>query len=176
MLVAVIVGHAGINTLLVISQVVLSIVLPFVMFPLIWLTSSSVVMRVSRPRQLVQDEATTSEEEVKSDEDEKTERPSAKDTSVVKEFSESAAIESGDDILDSNESEEAVTQANGKEGKGRGADVAYVESIATPLAVGDTTSEYIDYSNGWPLTILSYGIWLVILIANGYVIVTLAID
>ncbi|KAH9950957.1 smf Mn2+ and Fe2+ transporter-like protein [Amylocystis lapponica] len=35
----------GISTLLVISQVVLSIVLPFIVFPLIWLTSSKNIMR-----------------------------------------------------------------------------------------------------------------------------------
>ena len=35
--------------------------------------------------------------------------------------------------------------------------------------------EYVDYRNGWPLTILSYAIWLVILAANGYLIVTLAL-
>ncbi len=44
--VAVAVGRAGIDSLLVVSQVILSIVLPFVAFPLIWLTSSRRVMRV----------------------------------------------------------------------------------------------------------------------------------
>ncbi|TFK41312.1 natural resistance-associated macrophage protein-domain-containing protein [Crucibulum laeve] len=47
--VAVAVGKEGINTLLVASQVVLSIVLPFVAFPLIYLTSRTVVMRVRKP-------------------------------------------------------------------------------------------------------------------------------
>jgi metal iron transporter len=46
MVVAVSVGRSGINSLLVASQVVLSVVLPFVAFPLIYLTSSEVVMRV----------------------------------------------------------------------------------------------------------------------------------
>lgn len=46
-IIAVAVGREGVNTLLVASQVVLSIVLPFVAFPLIWLTSSRIVMRVS---------------------------------------------------------------------------------------------------------------------------------
>ncbi|KAK0245935.1 smf Mn2+ and Fe2+ transporter [Armillaria nabsnona] len=44
--VAVAVGRGGIDSLLVVSQVILSIVLPFVAFPLIWLTSSRRVMRV----------------------------------------------------------------------------------------------------------------------------------
>ena len=176
MLVAVIVGHPGIDTLLVISQVVLSIVLPFVMFPLIWLTSSSVVMRVPRPRELVQEVASPLSEEVKADDDEKIEQQSVKSSPVVKELAESAAIESEDDVLHSNESEDAIVESAEKKGKRRVMEVAYVENVATPLSVVDTTTEYIDYSNGWPLTILSYAIWLVILVANGYLIVTLAID
>jgi len=44
--VAISVGRNGISSLLVASQVVLSVVLPFVAFPLIYLTSSEVVMRV----------------------------------------------------------------------------------------------------------------------------------
>lgn len=49
MIMAVSVGRAGINAMLVASQVVLSLVLPFVVFPLIWLTSSRTVMRVRIP-------------------------------------------------------------------------------------------------------------------------------
>ncbi|KAK0454109.1 natural resistance-associated macrophage protein [Desarmillaria tabescens] len=42
--VAVAIGRNGIDTLLVASQVVLSIVLPFIVFPLLWLTSNKRVM------------------------------------------------------------------------------------------------------------------------------------
>ncbi|KIJ45571.1 hypothetical protein M422DRAFT_227211 [Sphaerobolus stellatus SS14] len=48
-LVAALVGKQGIDTLLVASQVALSIVLPFVVFPLVYLTSSHTVMRVKLP-------------------------------------------------------------------------------------------------------------------------------
>jgi metal iron transporter len=48
MIVAISLGKPGINALLVVSQVVLSIVLPFVMFPLIWCTSSKTIMRVRK--------------------------------------------------------------------------------------------------------------------------------
>ncbi|OAX42092.1 Nramp-domain-containing protein [Rhizopogon vinicolor AM-OR11-026] len=48
MAVAIVVGPSGINTLLVASQVILSIVLPFIVFPLIYLTSSSRIMRVHK--------------------------------------------------------------------------------------------------------------------------------
>ncbi|KAK0200834.1 natural resistance-associated macrophage protein [Desarmillaria ectypa] len=44
--VAIAVGKDGIDTLLVASQVVLSIVLPFIIFPLLWLTSNKRVMSV----------------------------------------------------------------------------------------------------------------------------------
>ncbi|KAH7883847.1 natural resistance-associated macrophage protein-domain-containing protein [Phlebopus sp. FC_14] len=50
MIVAFAFGRAGINTLLVASQVALSVVLPFVAFPLIYLTSSSTVMSVRMPK------------------------------------------------------------------------------------------------------------------------------
>jgi metal iron transporter len=46
MIVAVAAGRSGINAMLVASQVVLSLVLPFIIFPLVWLTSSRTVMRV----------------------------------------------------------------------------------------------------------------------------------
>jgi len=49
MAVAVAVGRYGIDTMLVASQVVLSIVLPFIIFPLMWLTSSKSIMRVRKP-------------------------------------------------------------------------------------------------------------------------------
>lgn len=50
MVVAIAVGRSGLNLLLVASQVALSVVLPFVAFPLIMLTSSRSVMRVRKPR------------------------------------------------------------------------------------------------------------------------------
>lgn len=57
MIVAVAVGRKGIDTLLVASQVLLSVVLPFVAFPLIYLTSSEKVMRVRKPDTLLSSEA-----------------------------------------------------------------------------------------------------------------------
>ncbi|KAH0838532.1 natural resistance-associated macrophage protein-domain-containing protein [Lanmaoa asiatica] len=54
MVVAMAFGRAGINNLLVASQVALSIVLPFVVFPLIFLTSSKTVMSVNAPKAALQ--------------------------------------------------------------------------------------------------------------------------
>jgi len=49
MVVAVALGRPGIDILLVASQVALAIVLPFITFPLIWLTSSKKIMSVRKP-------------------------------------------------------------------------------------------------------------------------------
>ena len=49
LVVAAAVGRAGIDALLVASQVTLSIVLPFIVFPLMYLTSSKTVMSVKKP-------------------------------------------------------------------------------------------------------------------------------
>ncbi|EJD04338.1 Nramp-domain-containing protein [Fomitiporia mediterranea MF3/22] len=184
MLVAIIVGRAGIDTLLVISQVVLSIVLPFVMFPLVWLTSSSVVMRVQKPRESVLVTPDSEESEKSEDDEEKKAESSSKRESITEDYLEEEEIEVPDDDvpdpveLDIQETEIEI-ETKEKKAKDRArteSKDAYDETVAVPLSVGDTTSEYVDYSNGWPLTILSYAIWIVILIANGYLIVTLAID
>ena len=98
MLVAIIVGREGLNTLLVASQVVLSFVLPFVAFPLVWITSSSRLMRVKR-----------------------------------------------DCTSDASDSQD-----------------------------GEELPEYVDYSNGKTVMVLGYVIWLAVLVANAYVIVSLA--
>jgi metal iron transporter len=48
MVVAIALGRPGIDTLLVASQVALAIILPFITFPLIWLTSSKKIMSVRK--------------------------------------------------------------------------------------------------------------------------------
>jgi metal iron transporter len=52
MVVAIVVGRSGIDTLLVASQVVLSIVLPFVTFPLLYCTANKVIMSVRKSRRI----------------------------------------------------------------------------------------------------------------------------
>lgn len=108
MIVAIVVGKDGVNTLLVASQVVLSIVLPFIVFPLIWLTSSKSIMSVKKPR-----------------------------------FSPPPSND---------------------------------HSPASPAIAQDseaTTDEMIDFSNHKFVAIMGYLIWVIIILANGYAIVTL---
>jgi metal iron transporter len=97
--VAAAVGRPGIDALLVASQVILAIVLPFITLPLIYLTSSKTVMRVRKPHALV----------------------------------------------------------------------------STAAETENLWDDTIDYSSGRALTILGCAIWLVMLTANVYVIVTLII-
>ncbi|KDQ31564.1 hypothetical protein PLEOSDRAFT_24093 [Pleurotus ostreatus PC15] len=54
MVVAIAAGRKGVDDLLVISQVVLSIVLPFITFPLIFLTSSKSIMSVRHPAERIE--------------------------------------------------------------------------------------------------------------------------
>ena len=103
MIVAVSVGRAGISAMLVASQVVLSFVLPFIVFPLVWLTSSRTVMRVYSPTP-------------------------TRTTQVV-------------------------------DGAGEEKDVA--------------EGDYLDFSNGWIVASIGYVIWAVLVLANGYVLITL---
>ncbi|KAF8205412.1 smf Mn2+ and Fe2+ transporter-like protein [Mycena galopus ATCC 62051] len=59
LVVAIAVGRPGINALLVASQVILAIVLPFITLPLIYLTSSKRFMRIRKPDALVSKVAET---------------------------------------------------------------------------------------------------------------------
>ncbi|KAF8649854.1 hypothetical protein AX16_005617 [Volvariella volvacea WC 439] len=128
--VAVAVGPEGINNLLVASQVVLSVVLPFVAFPLIYLTSSGVVMRVRVRKELPR--------------------------SSRAEESEPSSVGSAH-RTDS----ESVLDAETNESK-------------TPVPADVVLTETIDFSNRRWLSWLAYMIWVVVLVANAYAIVMLA--
>lgn len=100
MAVAIAVGRRGIDSLLVVSQVILSIVLPFITLPLLYCTSSKAIMRVRKC-----------------------------------EDGEEPAAEAGD-----------------------------VENI----------NSWVDYSNGKLTILIGTLIWLVVVTANAYVLINLA--
>ena len=100
MTVAVVMGRTGIDTLLVASQVVLSVTLPFVTYPLIYCTSSKAIMSVRKHR------------------------------SVDDPLSDESNLEEADD-------------------------------------------EMVDFSSGWVMTGLGVVMWLVIVVANLYVLISL---
>ncbi|OCH96686.1 natural resistance-associated macrophage protein [Obba rivulosa] len=142
MVVAIAVGRAGINTLLVASQVVLSIVLPFVAFPLIWLTSSKSVMSVRKPPVAAPvDEASRPLEEAVQSEPRES-QPSQLLSPKVDELME----EKREDELH--------------------------EAIEVRSVVDD---EYVSFANGRLVTAIAILIFLVILVANVYVLVMLAL-
>jgi len=131
--VAIAVGRNGINALLVASQFILSIVLPFVALPLVYLTSSEVVMRVRvTPPDVIGSETSPVEQIVPN----------------LSCPSEEIQEVQGDVCLDTIPPQDAPNFYDG-------------------------LPEFIDYSNGRPLTILSYAFWSVIFIANAYAVVTL---
>ena len=122
MVVAVAVGRSGVDTLLVASQVVLSIVLPFVTFPLLYCTANKAIMSVRRSRRT----------EVASD---------GNDTPTVTELPST---------LRKHESVEVEKAGDGDQG------------------------ELVDYSNNKLTIAVGVAIWLVVVGANVYVIVELA--
>ena len=124
MAVAIAVGRSGINTLLVLSQVVLAIVLPFIVFPLVWLTSARAVMSVRS------DEPPRPHEE-----DDK----AAATTTTMDGSCES-------DVDARNEGDVDVEGAR---------------------------DAMVDFSNGWIVAGVGYGIWLIVVVANVYVLVEL---
>ncbi|KAK1228983.1 Manganese transporter smf1 [Marasmius sp. AFHP31] len=103
MVVAIAVGRKGIDTLLVLSQVVLSIVLPFITLPLIYVTSSRGLMQVRG--------------------------------SAISPYTPDSEARVGED-----------------------------PEVAEP--------ETRDFSNGWVTTVLACAIWLLVSIANVYVLTT----
>ena len=119
-MVAAAVGRAGIDALLIASQVTLSIVLPFIVFPLVYLTSGARFMSVRKPR-----------------------AAEARAGGAAGEAAGGAAEESAG-------------------GEGEGADVEAERE------------ERVDFSNGRFMTYLGWLIWVVIVLANAYAIVTLA--
>jgi metal iron transporter len=108
MVVAIVAGRDGIDTLLVASQVVLSIVLPFITLPLLYCTSSKAIMRV---------------------------RKESNDVSPL--------------MLD-----------------GESVDLSVVENASD--------EQWIDFSNGKITICVGAMIWLLIVGANGYVLISLA--
>lgn len=101
MTVAILMGRPGIDTLLVASQVVLSVTLPFVTFPLIYCTSSKAIMSVRKPR-------------------------------TVDSLSDESVVEEADD-------------------------------------------EMINFSSGWVMTGIGAVIWLIVVAANAYMLISLMI-
>jgi metal iron transporter len=159
--VAVAVGRDGIDNLLIISQIILSIVLPFVAFPLIYLTSSKVVMRVRKPSP-----------SPLSPVDIKIPQERCEDSSVhATENALAAPLERSahGSIQEVPIEDEPLHTLDDKVAQDYGIEF-------NPEMVSLDESEYIDYSNGPLMSISAYLIWAAILAANVYAMVALGLD
>ncbi|KAG2117911.1 natural resistance-associated macrophage protein-domain-containing protein [Suillus discolor] len=153
MIVAISSGGAGINALLIASQVALSVVLPFVAFPLIYLTSSKTVMSVRTPK-VIQEKLdktppiTSTHTIFPVSDGLSTHRPPLPVGTSITVVERN--IESRDDSIKHSSIQAYETQE---------------------------TQEYsvVDFSNGYIVTWLSWIIWVVILAANVYAIVMLGL-
>lgn len=134
MIVTISVGKNGISTLLVISQVVLSIILPFVTLPLVYLTSSSRIMKVGKPH-------------------------SSPVPAISGSLTSGAKPTSVSALANTRPSEEVLQS---------------VERPCSSEAV-DEEVEYVDFSSGKIMTCIGSLIWLVIVAANIYALVTLGL-
>lgn len=146
-IVAAALGRAGVSTLLVISQVVLSIMLPFIVFPLLWFCSSKDIMGVTRkisstkPQDCPTRWCAGSEPEKDSD----TSDPQS---------------------LVGTRSSDAQTLPV-LTGKDPNAEVRFVD-----VEAGEET---IDFSIGIVSKVCGWVMWVLIVLANAYAIVTLAL-
>lgn len=130
MAVAIALGRSGVDALLVASQVALSIVLPFIVFPLLVLTSSSEVMTVKRALGAVH-----------ADHDDK---------------SDTLLEEVGIVQLPVVPEEHSGRDSDGK--------IDLEENF-----------EYVDYSNGRIAQAVGWFLWVIIVAANMYAIVSLGL-
>jgi metal iron transporter len=148
--VAAVVGKEGINALLVASQFILSLVLPFVVLPLVWLTSNERVMSVPiPPTTTCQDEAQQNKE---------CPEPIMENGSGSDQSADNIDLEASEKPASSNPTKvipgpEKVTGA--------------------PLAVQGTPMMK-SYKNGRPLMVLGYFIFVCILAADTIAIISLA--
>lgn len=144
-------GRSGIDQLLVVSQVILSIVLPFVTFPLIYVTSSRTAMRVRKPTAAA---VVSEKSKVVSgsgapyiDHEIETDTFSLSSGGVNRDLAPSSTFDHG-----------TIRPA-----RRMGTEVTLTNSAG----VGDD-SDFYDYSNGWFLASAAYSVWFAVLCANMY--------
>lgn len=146
-IVAAALGRAGVSTLLVISQVVLSIMLPFIVFPLLWFCSSSKIMSAKYKLSTAKHEDNSTQSCTRSEPE--------KDVDVS----------SPQSLLETRSSDSQMLPA--LDGKDKNTIVTIVDAEA-----GEGT---VDYSIGIVSKVCGWLMWILIVLANGYAIVTLAL-
>lgn len=146
MIVAMVLGRSGINTLLVLSQVVLSFVLPFVVLPLVYITSSSKYMSARKD-----------------------------ENGQISWHREDKELDSDSNIINTVGHLNKESRTDGETGPIETVnDDNKPPSLAGDVEPGLDAPEMVDFSNGKIIAGLGYFIWLIVLVANVYVLVTLA--
>ncbi|KAI0322314.1 Nramp-domain-containing protein [Amylostereum chailletii] len=160
MAVAIAFGRDGIDTLLVVSQVILSIVLPVVVFPLVYFSSSPALMSVPKPPspQTVYPSAPVGTEKEKAE------------VVIMEAPVIPAMCLDGEDARLPSIPEQTLQEEAAGVGEERTMDPREREDSRSGLIDFEET---VDYSNGWALTTVGYLIWLLVVAANVYVIVEL---
>ncbi|KAJ3717132.1 natural resistance-associated macrophage protein-domain-containing protein [Lentinula raphanica] len=158
MAVAIAFGRPGINALLVISQVILSIVLPFITLPLVYLTSSKKFMTEDGLARSSKDHF-----EPSSDDLEKGNPLNSSKTDLPSAVTPVAGTIAWNEPNRTSMTEEVMIN-----------DTAKTECSETTIEAQDLHIEKVDYSNNLLVTIVLSGVWLVIAAANVYAIVALA--
>ena len=126
MAVAIAAGRGGVDTLLVASQVALSVVLPFIVFPLLYLTNSKEIMAVKLERDATSDSG----------------------SEIVVDFKSG-----GEDRIEQK----------------------IVRPAFPSVADLESTVDIVDYSNHKVAVVVGWVLWLIIVAANIYAIVTLGL-
>jgi metal iron transporter len=186
-IVAASVGRGGITTLLVASQVILSVVLPFIAFPLIYLTSSEKVMRV-RAQPTCGDACRDDTEDMDT-----AVKPKTDAITVPCNCLSTPSTRDGDNDSNANHDGRDGAQpdrigdlevVNPMNTPGAGSDVVVLEDDQMEGA-GEQSPRYgqeetfrpppllLDFSNGRLVNMVAYAVWCVVLVANVYAIVML---
>ncbi|KAJ2918245.1 hypothetical protein MD484_g2177, partial [Candolleomyces efflorescens] len=174
-IVAVAIGRSGVDALLVASQVVLSIVLPFITFPLLWCTSSKAIMSVRKAKPPTESSRPSSEvSTLKS-------RSSVADVKNMKvDVSESGLPEAlGTSALAPSTSRPLIapTSAQTFDNKKAVDLMSSSASTSAPLNLedGEDGDEIVDYSNNKLTIVVGVVIWLIVVGANVYALVDLGL-
>ena len=161
--VAIAVGRTGIDTLLVASQVALALVLPFVAAPLIWLTSSKSVMSVRKPPS-----ADTSTSTVAPSANTPVTSPTLPSPDAMPvplpDVIEETEVPTMQGLSPLDEKEKVTVEVEKHERHTPDVEDASVDEDAC-----------VSFASGWLVTVIAYLIFLIILAANFYAIVMLAL-
>ncbi|KAF5331568.1 hypothetical protein D9611_007561 [Ephemerocybe angulata] len=169
-IVAVATGRKGVDALLVASQVVLSVVLPFITFPLLWCTSSKAIMSVRKRKQtpIPQTPLTVSGLTAV------TPLVSNQSTSKDKVIQSEVAVGPTPADLSSSPAAPGVESTLVKSPNPDTQSSTSITSDSSSSLESAEEYETVDYSNTKFAIVVGALIWLVVVAANVYVIVDLA--